>query len=206
MVKSNVYFGMDRVTYPKRSDISADPSIPIVLRNTLRGVKMKQIDISTKTFPNTFALVDDEDFEWLNQWKWHLLTRKKPFYASRKVGNQRILMHREILQTPDGALSDHRDGNGLNNQRYNLRTCTNSENQANRKLDKNNTSGFKGVSWHKQHKKWQANIRFDGKVRFLGLFFCIVKAARAYDEAAIKYFGEYANTNFKEKRCEIKIT
>ena len=63
-----------------------------------------------------------------------------------------------------------------------------------------NTSGYKGVSWHKRDNIWTANIKANGVKKHLGNFFCLVKAAKAYDDAAIKYFGEFAHTNFRSKK------
>ena len=93
------------------------------------------------------AIVDDEDFEWLSQWKWHF-NRKK--YAARTINHSgKLYMHQVILNTPKGMLSDHRNGNGLDNRRKNLRACNVQQNKANSRLPKNNTSGFKGVYWEK---------------------------------------------------------
>jgi len=155
---------------------------------------MKQIPLSQ----GKFAVVDDEDFEILNQHKWSALKCKNKFYAKRRLtlpgGNQKtILMHRVIIGLADTKiLCDHRDGNGLNNQKHNLRACSHSENLSNRGANSNNTSGHKGVSWNKYCKKWEAYIKKDGKKKNLGLFADIQDAARAYDAAAKIYFGEFA--------------
>jgi len=144
-----------------------------------------------------FAQVDDEDFEWLSQWKW----RYDRGYAGRrtKVNGKRctIFMHREIAQTPDGMETDHRKtGETLNNQRSNLRVCTVAQNQANRGLAWNNTSGYKGVSYHRAKKKWRARIKAGGgKLIQVGYFPNAEDAAHAYDAAARQLHGEFAYLN-----------
>ncbi len=110
---------------------------------------MKQIDISTPKHPNTFTLVNDTDFEWLNQWKWSADEDGNTIYAERQceITAKKIKMHRLILGLTDSNICcDHRDMNGLNNQRYNLRACTHTENKKNTVKYANNKSGYKGVS------------------------------------------------------------
>lgn len=149
-----------------------------------------------------FALVDDEDYDELIQHPWFVFPAKWTFYAVREKteGGRRkkIFMHRAILKAPLGQDVDHRDGDGLNNQRMNLRFATNSQNQANRIRLKQNISGRRGVSWNRQRKRWQALICKDRKCMFLGDFAEIDEAARAYDAAARKLFGEFARPNFAE--------
>jgi hypothetical protein len=142
------------------------------------------------------TLVDDEDFEWLNQWKWHY----KNGYASRTFQingkSYHSRMHREIINPPENMFIDHIDHNTLNNCRSNLRICTSSENARNRKCT--NKSGYKGVVWDKNRKKWDAVIwnKNRRKKTFLGQFSDPIEAAKAYDNAAKKYYGEFAKTNF----------
>ena len=166
----------------------------------IRNSIMKKIDISTKKFPNMHTWVDDADFEWLNQWKWHPKKDASTFYAHRNVmvnGKQtKVQMHREITRATAGELVDHKFGNGLNNQRYNLRVCSQSQNQANRGVPVDNQSGYKGVHWNINSKKWLARIKLNGTIIHLGSFFCVIKAAKAYDRAALKHFGEFARINF----------
>lgn len=148
------------------------------------------------------AIVDDADFDWLNRWKWRALKSGKTFYASRAVqrGLRRktIYMHRFILGLGDGDTreADHIKGDGLDNRRSNLRIATHAENSANRRLSKNNTSGYNGVSWRKREKKWRAQIKVGQKHISLGRYDDPIDAARAYDKAARKHFGEFARTNF----------
>ena len=146
------------------------------------------------------ALVDDEDFEYLNQFRWCALKVKNTFYAVRNsVGangkRMTVLMHRIINETPDGLEVDHIDSNGLNNQKNNLRNCTHAQNLRNQKKNKNNTSGFKGVFWKKDKKKWQASLRVNNKDLHVGYYKDKINAAYAYNDAAIKYYGEFAKIN-----------
>jgi len=108
-----------------------------------------------------------------------------------------VQMHRMILglESGDKRQSDHKDHNGLNNKRNNLRVCTHAQNQQNRKPRKNGSSVFKGVSWHKKSKKWRACIQIDGRTVHLGLFRSETEAATAYDEVANTIHGEFALLN-----------
>lgn len=145
------------------------------------------------------ALVDDEDYGWLNQWKWCAYKGGNSSYAVRgiKKNGKRTLskMHREILGTPKGMLTDHRNSNGLDNRRDNLRICNKFQNGMNRGKNDNNKSGYKGVCWHKASKKWRASIHINGKQIHLGLFNANKEAAIIYNEAAIKHFGEFGRLN-----------
>ena len=152
-----------------------------------------------------FAIVDDADYEWLNQHKWYALKIRQTFYAVRHTtkpsGEQTIIyMHREILglNFDDKRQGDHRNHGGIDNQRDNLRICTNSQNQQNMRPNpqKNCSSVYKGVCWHKNRRKWQADIEINGHHIYLGHFKSEIDAAKAYDKAASKYFGEFAYLNF----------
>ena len=194
---------MARASNPKKTDISAVPAIHFILRNTMRGIIMKQINISTKKHPNTFVSVEDCLYPWLSQWKWSPAENGSTVYATRAEvlcdnSKKTILMHRLILDAQPKDKCDHKDGNGLNNLRENLRLCTHAENMRNRKNQKNNSSGFKGVSWDRGLCKWRVQLKLNGKNKQYGVFFCLIKAAKAYDEAAKKYHGEFARVNFPE--------
>jgi hypothetical protein len=149
------------------------------------------------------AIVDDENFERLNKHKWYAMRKRKTFYAAREVisGERKlqILMHREILNAPLGVHVDHVDGNGLNNKINNIRICTRSQNQYNRGITKRNKSGYKGVRWDEKAGKFRSVIHFNHTEVFLGHFTSVIDAARAYDEAAIKYHGEFAKLNIPER-------
>ena len=141
------------------------------------------------------VLVDDEDYYFLNQYKWNLA---KPCYARTTLynGNKKtIYMHSFIMNTPGGMLTDHIDGNGLNNQKNNLRIVTKSQNNMNSKKGAGFTSKYKGVNWDKDCKKWRAHITLNKKKKHLGVFINEEEAAIAYNEAAKKLFKEYANLN-----------
>jgi len=147
-----------------------------------------------------FTQVDDSDYEWLNQWKWQAHKDRNTYYAVRasyKPKRKTILMHRLILNTPIGLKSDHGDRNGLNNQRFNLRPATGSQNAMNQKP--HSSTGYIGV--YVQNKRvntqFQASIRVNKKNISLGYYKTPEDAARARDRASIKYFGEFANLNFK---------
>jgi hypothetical protein len=154
----------------------------------------------TKLIPLTkgqHAIVDDDVYEHLMQWKWHY---RSPGYAGRVTYDQNrkvtlILMHRLIAGTPMGMDTDHIDGNGLHNTRANLRFCTRQQNLQNKRASKDSVSQYKGVSWSKQQQKWQAIIRIEGRNKKLGLFTNEVDAARAYDNAAKKHHGDFARLN-----------
>lgn len=141
------------------------------------------------------ALVDDEDFERLSEHKW-LAVRgyKETFYAARRVSKKTVYMHWIVLDVPipSHIEVDHIDGDGLNNQLSNLRLATRQENSRNMRKPESNTSGVKGVVWHKKGKKWQAQIKTNGKNIYLGLFTSKEDAYKAYCEACVKHHGEFA--------------
>lgn len=149
-----------------------------------------------------FALVSNIDYAYLNQWKWYALKRRYIWYAQRNIQlkHKRTteLMHRVILGRKDCQHFievDHKDGNGLNNQRYNLRSSNSRQNKYNRTNYKNSKSGYKGVFWHKHANKWVVQIHINGKTTHIGLFDDVIDAAKAYNIAAKKYHGKFARLN-----------
>ncbi|HDZ13321.1 hypothetical protein LCGC14_1284510 [marine sediment metagenome] len=147
-----------------------------------------------------FALVDDEDYEELSKHKWCLRQKGDGlFYAGRNNWHDKkshsITIHQQLMNLPENHEIDHRDGNGLDNRRSNLRVCTHRQNLQNQKRQKNNKCGFKGVHWNNSSKKWRAKIFVNGKNIHLGVFFCLIQAAKAYNKAAVRYFGEFARVN-----------
>lgn len=157
---------------------------------------MKQI-ILTK---GKVALVDDADYDWLNQWKWYASKGGNTFYAVRGVRNgdkmKFILMHREVLGIIDNEIvGDHKDHDGLNNQRENLRCATRLQNSSNMVGYKNSTSKYLGVSWSKTNKKWHSQLVHNGKKYSIGFFEDERKAAIAFNKKAIELRGEFAQLN-----------
>jgi hypothetical protein len=142
------------------------------------------------------AVVDDADYERLVGYVW---SRDRWGYARRNEKRDgrwiTILMHREILAVPAGHQTDHADGDTLNNRRSNLRVCTQSQNNANKRKC-GGSSRYKGVSWNARQRQWVATIMVNRRAIFLGLYADEEPAARAYDAAALQHFGEFARTNF----------
>lgn len=147
------------------------------------------------------SLVDDEDFERLSAFKWYAHKEDKIVYAWRYAGGGRahrriVKMHREIMNAPDGVEIDHENGDGLDNQKENLRSATHRQNLCNRRKQSGTSSQFKGVSWYAAGKKWSAYIKTNQSKLHLGYFSDETAAARAYDAAAEKHFGPFARLNF----------
>lgn len=153
------------------------------------------------------TLVDDEDFERLNAFRWYAHFHHGNWYARRSAYGQgkhkTLSMHRVILNAPKGAEVDHENGNGLDNQRHNVRLVTGAQNQFNAKLRKDSKSGFKGVSLHRSNGKrtgrWKAAIKCQGRSIQLGVFVNPEDAARAYDHKAMELRGKFARLNFPKE-------
>ena len=144
-----------------------------------------------------FTLVSDIDYAYLNQWKW--------FYSQGYVGRNvyfpkhtSVWMHRVILERmgfKNFKRTDHKDGKTLNNCRINLRPATYTENARNQRKRINNTSGYKGVSWHRHNKKWVVQIMWGGKRKCLGYFNTKICAAKEYNRAVKQHYGKFAKVN-----------
>jgi hypothetical protein len=134
-----------------------------------------------------YALIDDED-EWLTDWKWHALVSRHTFYAARNTprdseGKQRkILMHLELITPPVGMFVDHENRNGLDNQKYNLRPVTRSQNAL-------NTGKLHGVAWDTLTGKWRAYITIDNKWTHIGRYDDFDEAILARKNAERQCFG-----------------
>lgn len=160
-------------------------------------------EMALKTIPLTkgkFAIVDDEDYEWLSQWKWHINSHG---YVVRFNDRYCIQMHRLIIETfirefKNDEQADHKNRIRHDNRKTNLRIVTREQNQRNRASNKNTSSKYKGVVWHKTRKKWQAQIKIKRKYYYLGVYDNEKEAAKIYDQKAKSLFGEYAWLNFPE--------
>lgn len=136
-----------------------------------------------------YALIDDEDLELLDGYRWRCTTLGYAVSTISKTSKV-IWMHRLVNDTPGGYETDHINQNKLDNRKSNLRTATHGENNRNR-LNGRNTSGYKGISWHKGASKWTVQI-YAGKRIYLGIFSDLEEAREVYKQAAEKYHGEYA--------------
>ena len=163
-----------------------------------------------KTIPlsrGLVTMVDDSDYEWLSQWKWFARKSRDTYYAYRngkRNGTKRpmIIMHREIMQTPDGMQTDHKDWNGLNNQRHNLRNCTADQNHG--WLRPRGNTPYLGVSKYQWFKKrsgtwgvgYKVSITHNKIIYDLGTTRDVIEAAKRYDAKAKELKGEFACLNF----------
>jgi len=160
-----------------------------------------------KTIPltqDTWATVNNCDFKYLSQWKWHntqgyaARTRRK----SEQPGSRTILMHRVVAESTglclDGLEIDHKDRDTLNNRRKNLRVATRGENAANQGKQPTNSSGFKGVYWHRKNRRWVAEVTHGAKKTNCGSFRTREEAAAAYDTVAKAQHGKFVCPNGSE--------
>lgn len=151
-----------------------------------------------------YAKVDPADYKWLRKYKFIARKGTSCFYAQMLepnviTGKKMLHMHQVILEVPKGMVVDHINNDTMDNRSANLRAATTAQNSYNRKkLSRQCSSKYKGVWWHKSSLKWQARIIFEKKRIHLGTFKNEIDAAKAYDEAAKKYHGEFACLNFPE--------
>jgi hypothetical protein len=179
---------------------------PLLLYRRLRyGYAFRRIILTQ----GKFAIVDPDDYYRLREYKWHATRRRyrcyDEFYAARRIPNRKgekgktIHMHREVANTPEDLLCDHINGRTLDNRKANLRSATALQNKWNsRKYSQSSSSIYKGVWFHKGIQKWTAMITVRHKRIHLGTFEDEIQAAKAYDKAAKKYYGEFAKLNFPD--------
>ena len=156
---------------------------------------MKEIPLTR----GKIALVDDEDYEAVARYHWCFscgYAKRQATLAPKKTAM--VYMHRLLVGAVKGQEVDHINMNKLDNRRANLRLCTPSQNKANQNRRIDNRSGFKGVCLRKRKMKWEAQIAVGGHNMHLGYFADRIDAARAYDAAAMRHFGEFARLNFPE--------
>ena len=145
-------------------------------------------------------LLDNEDYDRFSKWTWYAYKhRRQPRYAYRlEINNgitKKFFLHKEIMNCSSGQAIDHINGNEHDNRKSNLRFCTPQQNAWNSRIRPDNKSGFKGVSWCKAANKWKATITFNKVEDYLGVYSDKITAAKAYNEAARKHFGEFAWLN-----------
>lgn len=155
------------------------------------------------------ALVDDDDFDRVSKYRWHAwrVPSKNKYYARRSLGKgggkfPKQRMHRFIMEVTDPLTEvDHINGNGLDNRKENLRLSTKTQNQRNRQGPcKMNKSGYRGVGWSQLHGAWRARVTVNKRQIILGFFDSPIAAAKAFDAAAMKYYGEFAGVlNFPDE-------
>lgn len=156
---------------------------------------MKEIELTQ----GKFAMVDDEDYEFLTQWKWrhgcthNYAVRTQHYRVNKKGKGKTIQMHRIVMDAPKGIMVDHINGNSLDNRKENLRFCNNGQNQSNSLSKKGSSSVYKGVNFHKN--KWRATITINKKSLHLGTYDTEKEAALAYNTKAKEVFGDFSRLN-----------
>lgn len=158
---------------------------------------MKEIKLTK----NQIALIDNEDYELISRYTWYAEKDNNTYYARTDLykflgRHKKVSMHRFLMNAKEGQFIDHINSNGLDNRRENLRFCTKQQNHFNTiKTSKKASPLYKGVSWYKKERKWGSRIKVNGKQFHLGYFHNEIDAAKAYNKAALEYFGEFAKIN-----------
>ncbi len=158
---------------------------------------MREIPLNSKKYPGLVALVDDEDYDFLVQYKWWPQIGRGHMCASSMIDGELVRMHTLIMGAGRGTRTDHKNGHPLDNQKANLRPCTHAENMRNSKSRKGSSSKFKGVSLVGKTGKWLAQIKYNGKTTHLGVHSSELEAVFAYDMGARRLHGDFAKTNFQ---------
>jgi len=172
-----------------------------MVRQMTKAIRQIRIEGKIAFVPLTkgYTAIIDADDAWLVcGWNWCANVFKNTVYAARgevTTGKKKtIALHRVITSAPDALHVDHRNGDGLDNRKSNLRLVTRSQNMSNRRVNQNNTSGFKGVSWNKRKSKWQSQIQQNRSRKRLGYFHTPEEAHAAYCEASARLHGEFGRT------------
>lgn len=171
----------------------------------LSAMRSIRIPLHSRKYPGLFAIVDEADADLVSAYRGHPHKKNRRFYAIADAplvggGRVKVRMHRLVLGLTDpNDQADHVNHDGLDNRRSNLRKTTNQQNGFNQRSAEGSTSRFRGVSWTTDRSKWHAQIRHNNKLYHLGHFDDEIDAARAYDEAARRFFGEFAFLNLTEE-------
>jgi hypothetical protein len=199
----NLVFNNQELATSGSTHRAASAVLTPATRGELLIVEGKEMTREIPLTQGKVALVDDEDYEWLSQYKWCVSrSNNRKWYAETRINGKLVYMHRMIMNAQPGETVDHRDGNVANNQRYNLRICTIAENLRNRGASQRvgRYSRYKGVTMDKRNGKWMASIKSaEGRQIHLGYFTSELSAALAHDVAAKLYHGEFAWLNFPEE-------
>ena len=151
--------------------------------------------ITIKLPSGQLVKIDNKDYILCSQYKWWF----DRGYARTRVNGKKLYLHRLIMGNPKGKQIDHKNHDGLDCRKVNMRICTKNQNNIHRKPKEDCSSCYKGVCWHNQTGKWVARITFNRKMKYLGVFELEIDAAKAYDKSAVELFGEYAYLNFERK-------
>jgi len=153
------------------------------------------------------TVFDFEDLEKvkLNKWCVVILNKKSYARARNRASKKQIYLHRLITNTPKGMDTDHINQDTLDNRKNNLRICNHKENLRNQSKQRSNTTGLKGVCWHKKNKKYVAQISVNNKKIYLGYFLNRFDAGRAYDKAALLYHKDFATFNFQNSESYLQL-
>lgn len=184
---ATMYFGSDAyLNFPSEGDLA-------LKNNQSEVIGARAIELTK----GEFALVDEEDYDFLMGWNWIYSDGYAATHAIKPCGKKRMLtMHRLLMNPREGMVVDHINHVKSDNRKGNLRICTHQQNLMGQKPQKGSSSKYKGVHWHKINKKWKAQITLEGKSKYIGSFPTEIEAAQAYDTAARIHYGEYAYLNF----------
>jgi hypothetical protein len=165
---------------------------------TYQDDKILKFLVESKKYGNFEIIIDIEDYEKIKNYRWYISFSKqwdrfREIIANTYLNKKQLLVLHQLIM--NDKMVDHKNGNIFDNRKENLRKCTKSENAWNRGKQKNNTSGYKGVYWDKSRNKWLVFIGVNKKYIHIGRFSNIIEAAKAYNEAAIKYHGKFAKLN-----------